>query len=125
MTIRKELLSGTPDEVAVKLEKLSLEMPNHEYMAGTRLRSLAVELVKNLGLQVSVITYENESQELEVRLPGTLKCEITIDRNDTGDQCQVTCDRWLKIGTGPEIESAAELIGTLLRVSAGREGGDE
>jgi hypothetical protein len=119
MTARKELLSGTPDEVAARLEKLSLEMPDYEYLAGTRLRFLAVELVKNPGLQVSVITYGQESQELEVRLSDAPECEpVTIDRNDPGDQCQVTCDRWLKIGTGPEIENAAELIGALLRISA-------
>jgi hypothetical protein len=64
MTARKDLLSGTPDEVTAKLEELSRGLALYEYTSGTRLRSLAVELAKIPDLQVSVISYENESQEL-------------------------------------------------------------
>jgi hypothetical protein len=40
---------------------------------------------------VSVITYENESQELEVVLSGDPCCDaIMIDRNAAGDLCQMT-----------------------------------
>lgn len=127
MTARKDVLSGTADEIADKLEKLSRGMPLHEYMAGTQLRSLAAELAKNPDVQVSVVRYENESQELEVRLADTPGCDpVMIDRNSSGNQCQVTCDHWVNIGTGPDVERAAKLIGTLLRicVDSGREVGD-
>ena len=43
MKAKKELLSGTPDKVSARLEELCRELGQHEYMAGTRLRMLAVE----------------------------------------------------------------------------------
>ncbi len=119
MTARKDVLSGTSDEVTARLEELSRGLAFHEYLTGTRLRSLAVELAKRPDLRVSLITYENESQELEVVLSDCPERDpVLIDRNGVGDQCQVTCDRWLRIGTEPEIESAAGLIGVLLQIFA-------
>ena len=47
MTVRKDLLSGTPDEVSKKVEELSRGMALHEYVTGTRLRALAVELARH------------------------------------------------------------------------------
>lgn len=58
MTVRKDLLTGTPDEVSRRVEDLSRGMSLHEYMAGTRLRALAVELARHAALTVSVVTYE-------------------------------------------------------------------
>jgi hypothetical protein len=91
ITVRKNRLSGTSDEVSEKVEKLSRGMALHEYMAGTRLRVLAVELAKYDGLTVSVVTYDDESQELEVVLSGDPHCDaIMIDRDRVGDHCQMT-----------------------------------
>jgi hypothetical protein len=42
----REVLSGTPGEVSAQLEKLSLNLAQHEYAAGTRLRMLAVTLAQ-------------------------------------------------------------------------------
>ena len=65
-------------------------MALHEYMAGTRLRLLAAELAKNTGFRVSVLTYCNESQELEVSIVSNPSCNpIMIDRNNVGDRCQI------------------------------------
>jgi len=128
MTAQRDVLSGTPDEIAATLEGLSVGVSHHEYISGTQLRCLALELAKNPDICVSVVTYENVSQELEVRPAGEPDCEpVVIDRNTLGDQCQVTCDRWMKIGSGLEIEKAAEIISTLLRicVDRGRVGGSE
>jgi hypothetical protein len=41
MTARKDMLNGTPEEVAGMLEQLSRGMANREYLAGTQLRVLA------------------------------------------------------------------------------------
>jgi hypothetical protein len=65
MTARRDALSGTPDKVSAKLEELSRGLALHEYMAGTRLRSLAVELTKRPNLKVSLVTYYDGSGDLE------------------------------------------------------------
>ena len=86
---------------------------------GIRLRALAELLSHNTDLLVSVITYENEAQELEVRLANSLgRDPIMIDRNSTGDRGQVTLNEWMKIGTEGDIENTAELITALLHVCA-------
>ena len=56
MKANKELLSGTPDKVSARLEELCQELDQHEYLAGTRLRMLAVELTKRPNLKVSLVT---------------------------------------------------------------------
>ena len=115
MTARKDVLSGTPEEVAGVLERISKGMTNHEYLAGTQLRMLAATLARNPGLIVSVVTYGNESQEIEVALAGSLGCDpIIIDRNSAGTGCQVALNKWLMIGTEPEIENTAGLVTKLL-----------
>jgi hypothetical protein len=114
-TARTDLLCGSPDNVAAVMEALSLARDPKEYMAGTQLRSLAAELARNADLQVSVITYDNESQDIEVRLahsPESLP--VTVDRNGPGDKCQITCDCWQDIETADGIVHAAELIAAIL-----------
>lgn len=118
-TARMDVLNGTAEEVDAKLEQLSKGMPHYEYLAGTRLRMLAALLAQNANLLVSVVTYDNESQELEVRLAGSPgRDPVMIDRNGIGTECQVTLDQWLKIGTEPEVENTAGLIAALLHVYA-------
>ncbi len=123
MTVRKDLLTGTPDEVSRRVEDLSRGMSLHEYMAGTRLRALAVELARHAALTVSVVTYEDESQELEVVLSGDPGCDaIMIDRDKAGDHCQMTWDRWLDIRNDAEIGKTADFIAAVLNVcDPGRE----
>jgi len=117
ITVRKDLLSGTPDEVSKRVEELSRGVTLHEYMAGTRLRALAVELAKRAGLTVSVVTYDDESQELEVVISGNPHCDaIMVDRDKFGDHCQMTWDRWLGIKNDEEIGKAADFIAAVLNV---------
>src|SRR5579862_9186137 len=98
MNVRKDVLSGTPDEIASKLEEISRGISPHEYLAGTQLRALAEVLCHNTDLIVSVITYENEAQELEVRLASSPGSDpIMIDRNSTGERGQVTLNEWMAI----------------------------
>lgn len=122
MTARRDVLSGTPEEVADMLEQLSRGMTNHEYLAGTQLRTLAMTLARNPDLLVWVVTYGNESLELEVALVGCPgRDPIIIDRNSTGAGCQVVLSKWLTINTEPEIENTAKLVTALLHVWADRE----
>ncbi len=125
MRTTKELLSGTPDKVSARLEELSRSLDEHDYLAGTRLRMLAVELTKRPNLRVSVVSYQNESQELEggqeleVVFADDPHCEpVMIDRDHIGEHCQITWDRWLHIGNDTEIETAADMIASILNTCA-------
>jgi hypothetical protein len=125
MKTNKEPLSGTSDKVSARLEELCREVDQHEYMAGTRLRMLAVELTQRPNLKVSLVTYLNESQvpeggqELEIMFVDDPHCEpVMIDRDHIGEHCQITWDRWLRIGNDTEIETAADMIANILNTCA-------
>ena len=125
MRASKELLSGTPDKVSARLEELSRDMAGHEYVAGTRMRMLAVELTKRPNIKVSLVTYQDESrdldggQELEVVFTDDPHCEpVMIDRDHIGEHCQITWDRWLHIRNEPEVEAAADMIASVLNTCA-------
>jgi hypothetical protein len=116
ITIQKALISGTLDDLQRKVEELARDQGPYEYMAGTRLRELAVALAMHDDLRVSVVTYENGSQELEVVLTGDPHCDaVMIDRNKLGDQCQVTWERWLAINDAPSTHIAVGLIKAVLK----------
>lgn len=105
--------------VSARLEELSRGLVQHEYAAGTRLRLLAVELSQRPNLRVSLVTYENESQELEITFPGDQNCDpIMIDRDSGGENCQVTWDRWLPIGNDANIKAAADMVANVLNTCA-------
>jgi len=125
MLAKKELLSGTPDEVSARLEELCRELDLHEYTAGTRLRMLAVEMTRRPNLRISLVTYLNASevpeggQELEVVFPDDPHCEpLMIDRDHVGEHCQITWDRWLSIGNDTEIATTADMIASILDTCA-------
>ena len=44
IVVNKRLLSGTPDDVRATVEYLAHDQDDHEYLAGTWLRELAVKL---------------------------------------------------------------------------------
>jgi hypothetical protein len=69
ITVNKRLLSGTPDEVRAIVEHLDCDQEHLEYLAGTRLRELAVELAGCGGLTVSAVSYDDMAgYELEAIL---------------------------------------------------------
>ena len=50
ITVNKQLLSGTPDDVRARVEYLARDQDHLEYLAGTWLRELAVTLAACDGM---------------------------------------------------------------------------
>jgi hypothetical protein len=111
ITSHKTILSGSPDDLRRKVETLAPGQEPHVYQAGTRLRELAVTLAMQAGLRVSMISYEDGSQELEVVLTDHPSCDpIVIGRDQHGGRCQLSWDLWLPIEDQPGIETVVNLI---------------
>jgi hypothetical protein len=54
-----------------------------------------------------------------VVFPDDPHCEpVMIDRDHVGENCQMTWDRWLRIGNDAEIEMAADMIASVLNTCA-------
>jgi hypothetical protein len=119
ITVHKQLLSGTPDEVRAIVEHLDCDHKHLEYLAGTWLRELAVELAGRDGLIMSAVSYHDMAgYELEATLVSAPHHDpIVIGRSRTGDHCQVTLERWLPIDGEPGIEAAVNAIRTILVAS--------
>ena len=118
ITSHKTILSGSLDDLQRTVEKLSLDQEPHEYQAGKRLRELAVALAIQAGFNVSVISYEDGSQELEVGLTDHPSCDpIVICRDQHGERYQLSWDLWLPIEDQPGIEPIVNLIGTALNAT--------
>jgi hypothetical protein len=61
-----------------------------------------------------VLTYWDESQELEVTLPGDPHCDaIIINRDKLGFNCQVSWERWLQFRDAEGSEPDQRHLGTL------------
>ena len=58
ITVNRRLPSGTADEVRAIVEHLDCDQEHLEYLAGTWLRELAVELAARDGLIVSAVSYD-------------------------------------------------------------------
>ena len=116
----KRLLSGTADEVRAIVEHLDCDQDHLEYLAGTWLRELAVELAGCDGLIVSAVSYDDMAgYELEASLVSAPHHDsIVIGRSRTGERCQVTLERWLPIDGEPVIEDALNAIRAILAASA-------
>ena len=118
ITIQKSRLSGSLDDLQRKVEDLACDQGPHEYIAGTRLRELAIALAMQADLHVSAVTYADGSQELEVVLTDhPSRDPIVIGRDHLGGQCQLTWERWLPIGDQPGIETAVNLIQAVLNAA--------
>ena len=120
ITVNKQLLSGTPDDVRTTVEDLASDQDDPEYLAGTWLRELAVKLAACDGLTVSVVSYDDTAAyELEVTLASAPHHDpIVIGRSRTGDHCQVTLERWLPIDNEESVENAVHAIHAVLAASA-------
>jgi hypothetical protein len=114
MIVHKLLLKGAADDL-VQLERFSQRLAPHEYERGARLRTLAVELAKRAELEVSAVAYKDESLELEVILASDRFREpVRIDRDKTGDHCQVSWEWWTEIKDDPGIGNAAQMVVAVL-----------
>lgn len=120
ITANKRLLSGTPGEVRTTVEDLARDQDDPDYLAGSWLRELAVKLAARDGLTVSVVSYDDMAgYELEVTLVSAPHHDpIVIGRSRTGDQCQITLERWLRIDSEPGAENAVNIIHAILAASA-------
>jgi hypothetical protein len=117
----KLILTGTPED-AERLEKFCQRLSAAEFTASGRLRALAAKLARQQELdvsftayeQVSVITYEDEALEIEVVIAGDQFREpVTINRDKTGDRCQVSWQRWADIGDDAQVEKTAQMIAAI------------
>jgi hypothetical protein len=120
ITVNKQLLSGTPDDVRTTLEDLARDQDHREYLAGTWLRELAVWLAGCDGLTVSAVSYDDMAgHELEVTLTSAPRHDsIVIGRSESGEHCHITLERWLPIDGEPGIEDAVNTIHAILAASA-------
>jgi hypothetical protein len=120
IVVNKRLLSGTPGDVRATVEYLAHDQDDHEYLAGTWLRELAVTLAACDGLTVSVVSYDDTAgHELEVTPVNAPHHDpIVISRSQAGDRCQITLERWLPIDGEPGIEHAVNTIHAILAASA-------
>jgi hypothetical protein len=120
ITVHKQRLSGTADDIRWQLEDLATGQDDREYLAGTRFRELAVKLAARDGLAVYLVTGDDAAvYELEVTLASAPQDDaIVIDRSQPGDHCQMTLERWLAIGGEPAIEHAVDTIHAILAASA-------
>lgn len=105
--IRKDILSGvTPQQIRDQTTGLT----------PAQLRDFAVSLAGDPDLTVSVITYENGAQELEVLHAGPpLRTEHTIDQRRFTREPYAAPARTLSITTQAALENAVDLIRAILR----------
>jgi len=106
INIRKDILSNaTPQQIRDQTANLSAP-----------LRDLAVSLAEDRDLTVSVITYNNGAQELEVLHTGPPhRTEDTIDQRRFTRQPDATPPRTLAITTQSALADAGELVRAILR----------
>jgi hypothetical protein len=125
ITVHKQLLRGALDDVRTTVEHLARGQGYLGYLAGTWLRELAIELAAYDGLTVSAVRYDDMAEyELEATLASAPHLDpIVIGRSRTGDQCQITLERWLPINDGPGIKDAVDLIHAILAASASHDPG--
>ena len=102
------------------VEHLARGQDQLEYLAGTRLRELAIKLAACDALTVSTVRYDDMAgYELEVTLASVPHFDpIVLGRSRTGDYCQITLERWLPIDGEPGIDDALNAIHAILTASA-------
>ncbi len=117
--VYKTPLKPGPDDARAQLEKLALRHEPGEYAAGERLRAVAAELVSR-GLEVTAVDYRDGSQELEVVLsPGRPAGLVTVDRDGSGQGCQLSWEEWVDIADAAGVRRAADMVDAVLRGVAG------
>jgi hypothetical protein len=115
ITIHKAVLSGaTLSEIRDQVEELARGPGGNA--AAARLRDLAVELAAHRDLRVSVITYEDGTEELEVLHAGPPHLsENTIDCGKSADLARAAPDSTLCLAGESGIRDAVNLIRATLR----------
>jgi hypothetical protein len=121
--IYKTLLRPDPGQARTQLDDLASKQAPDENAAGARLRAVAVELVRR-GLEVTVVDYQDASQELEAVLPRARHLgPVTIDRDASGTGCQLAWEQWTdiadEVGAGRAADMAAALLHSIAPDNAG------
>jgi hypothetical protein len=117
ITINKVLLSGSLGDVQRKVEELACDLGSDEYLAGTRLRELAVALAMHADFDVSVVAYEDGSQELEVILTGHPSGDVIVI-GQLGEGFQLEWQRWIPIEDQPGSETIVNLTRAVLNAAS-------
>ena len=121
ITMKRKLLSGTPEDVRRTMDDLARDQDDHEYLNGTRFRELGRETGNApWPYRIRAVTsHDGAVYELEVTLDSAPRHEaIVIDRSQPGHHCQMTLERWLPIGDEPRVEDAVNAISAILAASA-------
>lgn len=118
--IRKTRLEGEPRKVREQIEALAHALaPPYESSSGERLRALAQELAGREHLEIYVVSYEDGAQELEIAHTGDpSRNPVTIAHDNTGNQCQITFEKWTAIGDETGLTKAADTIAAILAYNA-------
>jgi hypothetical protein len=119
VSVRRDLLGGSAEDVSARLEELSRRLAGHEFAAGARLRALAVMLAGRPGLRVMVVCHDDQSLELEVTAGDEPGGDVVLIGGDPlGRTVMLTWDRWLAVGSDQDVERAADMAEGVLRACA-------
>jgi NAD(P)-dependent dehydrogenase (short-subunit alcohol dehydrogenase family) len=111
-------LDSDPDQAQAQLGELAGRLPSPERPSGEQLRAVAVELVRR-GLEVTVVDYQDPSQELEIVLPQARHLEpVTIDRDPSGTFCHLAWEQAADITDEAGVARAADTVAALLHAIA-------
>jgi hypothetical protein len=112
--VHKTLLRPVPEDARAQLDGLASRLEPGEFAAGERLRAVAAELVR-CGLEVTAVDYQDGSQELEVVLPAARQhMPVTVDRDGSGNGCQLSWEEWVDIADEAGARRAADMVKALL-----------
>jgi hypothetical protein len=117
--VHKTLLKGVPEDARVQLDELARRLDTGDFAAGERLRAVAAELVRR-GLEVTAVDYQDGSIELEAVLPRARYLgPVTVDRDGSGNGCQLSWEEWVGIADAAGASRAAGMVRALLDGMAG------
>jgi hypothetical protein len=117
--VYKTLLKPVPEDARAQLDGLAQRLDPGEVAAGERLRAVAAELVR-CGLEVTAVDYQDGSQELEAILPRARQLgPVTVDRDGSGNGCQVSWEEWVDITDDAGARRAADMVNAVLQSIAG------
>lgn len=116
--LNKRLLAGSPVEIEALARDAGYLLAPDDRLTGMRLLDLAIILAANPALRVSVVTYSDKSQELEVTLVGAPDSVIMVSRSKSGEYCQIAVDRWVPIGNDADRANSAGLITAIAGLDA-------
>ena len=117
--VYKTLLRPVPDDAREQLDDLARRLEPGEFAAGARLRAVAAELVR-CGLEVTAVDYQDGSQELEVVMPQARQHgPVTVDRDGSGNGCQLSWEEWVDITDEAGARRAAGIVNAILHSVAG------